>query len=514
MRQSHASERKDCIHSVLALALSAFNYIMPLPLCRTLPLFTMLIAVLGGCSSLDQRQGEVMSATTVTVPSTWSTSAPELRENQLTPDQLASWWRGLGDEQLTQLIDTALTAAPDVRSAQARLRQARAAHDLAVAELYPTSGASVGVTRSRTDTGAGGTGKTRSLYTAGFDASWEPSIFGRLRDAAEAAEADVAASSASLNATRASLAAEVALEYVTLRVSQQRLAIVRANVESQAETLQITEWREMAGLTTHLDVEQARTSLEQSRAALPSLEQARAGAEYRLAVLTGQPPGSLREPLHASRPLPAAPDGIAVGIPADTLRQRPDVHAAEATLRAEIARTAQSEAERYPTLNLSGSFGWQAFSLSALDGGNTLVRSLAASLTAPLFDAGRISSRIARQTAVQDQAFVAWESSLLTALEDVENAMTAYAQGRTRLDARRRAAEAAANAAELARTQYQAGLVDFQSVLDTQRTQLSAQDNQASAEADVLTAVIQLYKALGGGWTSTANTVTTEPSRS
>ena len=127
MRQSHASERKDCIHSVLALALSAFNYIMPLPLCRTLPLFTMLIAVLGGCSSLDQRQGEVMSATTVTVPSTWSTSAPELRENQLTPDQLASWWRGLGDEQLTQLIDTALTAAPDVRSAQARLRQARAA---------------------------------------------------------------------------------------------------------------------------------------------------------------------------------------------------------------------------------------------------------------------------------------------------------------------------------------------------------------------------------------------------
>ena len=474
----------------------------------------MLIAALGGCSSLDQRQSEVMAATTVAVPSTWSTSAPELRENQPGPDELAAWWRGLGDAQLTQLIDAALTAAPDVRSAQARLRQARATHDLAVAELYPTTGASVGVTRSRTDTGAGGTGKTRSVYTAGFDASWEPSIFGRQRDAADAAEADVAASEANLNATRASLAAEVALEYVTLRVSQQRLAIVRANVNSQAETLQITEWREMAGLVTYLDVEQARTSLEQSRAALPSLEEARAGAEYRLAVLTGRPPGSQREALREARPIPSAPEGIAVGIPADTLRQRPDVRAAEATLRAEIARTAESEAERYPSLNLNGSFGWQAFSLSALDGGNTLVRSLAAGLTAPLFDAGRISSRIARQTAVQEQAFVAWENALLTALEDVENAMTAYAQGRARLDARRRAANSAANAAELARTQYQAGLVDFQSVLDTERTKLTTQDNQASAEADVLTAVIQLYKALGGGWTPTTKTVITESSRS
>ena len=272
---------------------------------------------------------------------------------------------------------------------------------------------------------------------------------------------------------------------------------------SQTETLQITEWRELAGLTTRLDVEQARTNLEQSRAAIPSLETARAEAEHRLAILTGRAPGSLRDMLREARPLPTAPDEIAVGIPADTLRQRPDVRAAELTLRAEIARTAEKEADRYPSLTLDGTFGWKGAALSALGGGSNVVRSLAASLAGTLFDGGRITGRIDVQKAVQEQAFVAWEKAILTALEDVENAMTAYANGRTRVDARRKAATAAAQAAELAALQYRAGSADFQKVLETERTLLSAQDNLASAEADVLSAVIQLYKALGGGWTHT-----------
>jgi NodT family efflux transporter outer membrane factor (OMF) lipoprotein len=383
-----------------------------------------------------------------------------------------------------------------VRSGEARLRQARASRDLAVANLYPSLSASAGPTRSR----SGGTSQT--LYDAGFDARWEPSIFGGLTDAADAAQADAAAAQANLASIRASLAAEVALEYINLRLAQQRLAIVRANVVSQTETLRISEWREMAGLVTRLDVEQARANLEQSRATQPGLEVTRAGAEHRLSVLTGRAPGRLREILQEFRPLPAPPEGIAVGIPSDTLRQRPDVRAAEFALRAEIARTAQSEAERYPDLTLSGSFGWRAVSLSALGGSGSFAGSLAASLAASLFDAGRIESRVAAQTAVQEQAFIAWEKSLLVALEDVENALAAYAHGHERVDARRLAADAAANAAELARAQYQAGLVDFQRVLETERTRLSAEDSLASAEAEVLTAVVQLYKALGGGWTT------------
>lgn len=189
------------------------------------------------------------------------------------------------------------------------------------------------------------------------------------------------------------LVAETALNYVTLRAYQLRLGIARDNVDSQEETLQITEWRAQAGLATILDVEQARTSLEQSKASIPALEIGRAEAEHRLAVLTGQAPGALREQLATVRPLPRAPDEMTVGIPADTIRQRPDVRAAELTLRAEVARTAQRQTDRYPSLALSGSWGWQAFSVAALGGSDTLVRSLAGSLATTLFDGGRIRSR-------------------------------------------------------------------------------------------------------------------------
>jgi NodT family efflux transporter outer membrane factor (OMF) lipoprotein len=479
-----------------------------------LPLAAALVLALGGCaSSLDRRQEDVMAASTVTVPMTWLAASGGLREAALSPGELAAWWRQFGDATLERLVEAALEAAPDARIAQARLRQSRAMRDLAEANLYPSLGVSAGASRSRS------AGTSQTTYSAGFDASWEPAIFGSgLAEAAEAARAETQAALADLDSTRASLAAEVALEYVNLRAGQRRLAVVTANVESQAETLQITEWREMAGLVTRLDVEQARANLEQSRASLPSLQSSITEAANRLSVLIGQAPGRLLEDLGdaEAKPLPAAPDSIAVGIPADTLRQRPDVRAAEYTLRAEIARSMQSEAARLPSLSLSGSLGWRAGRISALDGAN-LVRSLAASLTAPLLDAGRIEARIAAQAAAQDQAFASWEKSLLTALEDVQNAMAAYANGRERLDARRRAAAAAAAAAELASAQYQAGLVDFQRVLETERTRLSAEDSLASAEADVLTAVVQLYKALGGGWShseSDSETASTEPSPS
>ncbi len=340
----------------------------------------------------------------------------------------------------------------------------------------------------------------RTAYRAGFDASLEPSIFGGLRDAADGATADVAAAEASLDSARASLAAEVALNYVNLRAAQQRLAIARANVASQAETVQITEWRALAGLATELDIDQARTTLEQTRSTIPSLESTRAEAENHLAVLIGRPAGSLRESLAEAKPLPKAPDAIAVGIPADALRQRPDVRAAEFTLQAEIARTAEREADRYPSLTLSGSFGWQAFSAAALGGADGVVSSLVGSVAQTLFDGGRITSRIAVQNAVQEQALIAYEKSLLTSFEDVENALTAYAVGRERVAARQKAAESARRANDLARTLYQAGAADFQKVLDTDRTRLTAEETLASADADLLTAVIQLYKALGGGW--------------
>ena len=487
----------------------------------------LLLLLLQGCASIDQRFAQIKAdspiVVSVSIPVTWSAGnaeRPGMTASPIDPKTsstatLAAWWRQFNDPQLDTLIDEAMRAAPDLRTARAKLRQSRANRDLAVANLYPSIGASASSSRAVTGINAGGTGATNTLYAAGFDASWEPSIFGGLRDAATGARADTEAMAATLESTQASLAAEVALNYVTLRASQQRLAIARANLASQRETLQITQWREMAGLATSLDVEQARTNAEQTRATIPSLETSRASAEHHLAILTGRAPGQLRDTWAAALPLPTAPATIAVGIPADALRQRPDIRAAELTLKAETARLAQREADRYPSLALSGSFGWQTFALHSLTGGSAnVVRSLAAELSTTLFDGGRIRSRIAAQSAAQEQALIAWEKSILTALEDVENALTAYAVGRERVDARRQAATAAGNAAQLARTQYQAGSADFQKVLETERTRLTAEDSLAAAEADVLTAVIQLYKALGGGWQPAATTDSPEDTNS
>lgn len=464
--------------------------------CCTWPAVLLATGLLGACIPL-----QILPAANtprVAAPATWSDGSRA--DAGGTPQHLADWWTQFGDAELDALMAETLAAAPDLRSAQARLRQARAGSALADANLLPSLGVSGSATRSRSGRDAGGSDTAQTRYAASFDASWEVPVFGGLRDAAAGARADAAAAAANLAAVQVSLAAEVALNYANLRAYQERLRIARANVASQEETLQITNWRAQAGLASSLDVEQARTNLEQSRASIPSLESGRAEAEHRLAVLTGQVPSALRERLATAQPLPTPPAAIAAGIPADTLRQRPDVRAAEFSLRAEIARTAERAADREPSLNLSGSLGWQAFDAAALGGSGSLVRSLAASLAANLFDGGRIRARFAAQDAVREQALVAYEKAILTALEDVENALVAYAVGHERVAARRRAAQAAGNAAQLARTQYRAGLVDFQKVLDTERTRLSAEDGLATAESDVLTATIKLYKALGGGW--------------
>ena len=460
--------------------------------------------LLGGCVQLETHSQVVKKSPQIAVPAAWSTSDIAINQQAKTSG-LAAWWHRLNDPLLDQLIAEAMASAPDLRTAQAQLRQARASSDLAGANLSPSLGVSASANRSRTGTTAGGTDAPQTLYAAGFDASWEPSIFGGLRDAAAGARADASAAAATLESTRVSLSAEVALNYVTLRAYQLRLSIARDNVTSQAETLQIAEWRAEAGLGTSLAVEQARTNLEQSKASIPSLESGRAEAEHRLALLAGQVPGALHERLLEPQPLPTPPNEVAVGIPADTIRQRPDVHAAELKLQAEVARSAQRQADRYPSLTLSGSLGWQAFSAAALGGGGSAVSSLAVNLAATLFDGGRIRSQIAVQNAVQEQALIAYEKSILTALEDVENALANYAAGRERVEARHRAAESARNAAQMARIQYEAGAVDFQTVLDTDRTRLTAEDGLASAEADLLTSVIALYKSLGGGWSADGN---------
>jgi NodT family efflux transporter outer membrane factor (OMF) lipoprotein len=400
-------------------------------------------------------------------------------------------------------MDQALEASPDLRKAQARLREARARRVVAGAAQYPNASAS-GSARRKQSAGNTGTGATSNQFSAGFDASWELDVFGGVRRGVEAAEADHESSEASLSETQVSLVAEVARSYFEVRSLQIRLGIARSNLTSQNETLQLTEFRAQAGLVSSQDVEQARSNREQTLAQIPSLETSLAEAEHRLDVLLGKIPGSLHARLGKGGELPTAPSQVAVGIPADTLRQRPDVRVAERKLAAETARVGVAEAARYPSFKLSGSIGVEALTQGAIGNSTSAFYSLLGGITAPIFYGGRLRAQVEVQDAVREQALVAYEQTVLGALQEVENALVTLAKNRDRAEALTRAVEAARNAALLARQRYGAGVIDFQSVLDTERSVLSLEDSLASTRADGVFALIRLYKVLGGGWSPQA----------
>jgi NodT family efflux transporter outer membrane factor (OMF) lipoprotein len=458
-----------------------------------------MLACLGltGCAAV----GPDFAPPATDVPAGWNrlepSDSPVARAEA--PGDLSQWWENLRDPLLSELVGEALQISPDLRSAQARLREARARRVVTAAGRYPSVTAFGSASRSGSSEQAG-SGDTSNFFSAGFDASWEIDVFGGVRRSVEAAEADLESTEASLENTRVSLAAEVALNYVEVRTQQTLIGIAQANLATQSETLQLTEWRAQAGLVSSQDVEQARSNREQTRALIPALETFLAEAEHRLDLLLGRAPGTLHARLAPAGALPAMPGAIAVGIPADTLRQRPDVRAAERALAAETARVGVAEAARYPAFNLSGSIGLEALTLGALGNSGAATSSLFAGVTGPIFDAGRLRAQVEIQDALREQALVAYEQALLTALQDVENALVALARNRERTEALANATESARNAAELARQRYSAGLIDFQSVLDSERSVLLLEESLASSRASGVLELVRLYKALGGGW--------------
>lgn len=440
----------------------------------------------------------------ITVPSAWSSTAPG--NVNASPEDLSKWWERLRDNTLTGLIGEALKRNTDVRTAQARLREARAQRNLAAANRFPSATVAGSAAGSKPKGSS-----TLGQYSANFDANWEADVFGAKRNALEAAKADVRTTEADLHETQVSLAAEVAVNYVQLRSYQARVDIARQNATSQAETLQLTEWREKAGLVSSVDVEQARTNLEQTRASIPSLETSIAESQHALATLLGLAPGALKQQLSGASPIPSVPDKLMVGIPANVLRRRPDVQAAEAKIVAETARLRQAEAGRFPSFSLNGSLSIEKLrggalgtvtggALAASSGGLSTISSFSASVLQTVFDRGRIRSQIDIQNAVQEQAVISYESTVLTALEDVENALVSFEKSHERLAALDAASTSARYAELLARDRYAAGLTDFTTVLDTERTVLTIEDSLAQTKGDRASALIQLYKALGGGW--------------
>jgi NodT family efflux transporter outer membrane factor (OMF) lipoprotein len=428
----------------------------------------------------------------VAVPAAWSAIDPSPSHD---PQSLANWWLRFDDALLGVLVTRALQANTSVRSAESALRQARALRDVTAAGLWPVLGSSAAARRSKS-----GTGDTTNNFTVGLDASWELDIFGANRSALSASEASTRASAASLGDVQVSIAAEVALAYIALRGNQARLAIAERNLASQQETLQITGWRLQAGLVSSLESEQAIGATEQTRARIPALQTGIEQSSHAIAVLTGQPPAALATLLATGGSLPQAPDDLVLSIPAEVLRQRPDVRAAEHRVTAAAAHLAQADAARLPSFKLGGSLGLAAMTLGTLGNSASVLRTLLASVSLPIFDGGALRAQVEAQQAALDQSILAYQATVLTALRDVEDALVALRGERERLARLGQAATAAGNAALMASQRYGSGLVDFQVVLETQRTRLAAEDSVASSGADLGADHVRLYKALGGGW--------------
>ena len=451
----------------------------------TLPL------LLCGCATL---LAPVASTPSVEVPASWSVAPATSGATSL-----VQWWTRFDDPLLTQLVQQALLANTSVASARAALHQARALREGAAAALGPRLGSAASLQRSARGT-AGGDTVLANSFQIGLDASWELDLFGANRSALDASEFALRASAASLGNAQVSVAAEVALNYITLRSTQLRQDIAERNLQSQRQTLQLTQWRLQAGLVTDTDVAQATAAVEQTSALLPGLRVTITQSGDALALLTGQAPAALTQSLAAPGPIPQASAELALGIPAHTLRQRADLRAAEHQVSAALSRVAQADAARWPSLGLGGSLGATAPTLGSLASRSSVLAALLGSVSLPLLDGGAAAAQVHAQQAALEQARVNWQATVLTALSEVEDALAALAGDRERLDHLVQAASAADKAALLARQRYDSGLVDFQTVLETQRTRLATNDSATSARASVSADQVRLYKALGGGW--------------
>ena len=410
--------------------------------------------------------------------------------------ELATWWRQFDDPLLTDLIARATAGNLQIAQSLARLAEAREARVQAGADLLPTLNGSAGAGQNVTR--AGGTSSSSTQLSVGADASWQADLFGGLRRGVEAARAEELASLFDLEGVRTSIAGEVATNYIDARLAQARLVIAHSTLSTQDDNLQIARWRVQAGLVSSLDVEQARAQRAQTAASIPGLETSYLQAVARLGTLTGQAPGALRGEMETAQPIPRGPEAIAVGIPADMLRRRPDVRSAERQLAAATARIGVAKAALFPALSISGNINTDAASIGNL--GSLLTGGLFATITHAIFDAGKRKSQVRSARAGADLAFANYKQTVLSGLEDVENAVQSLQAAKARQAQLAIAVEASNNAAVYARSQYRSGLIDFLSLLQSEQALLSARDQLASAEADQALALVRLYLALGGGW--------------
>lgn len=468
-------------------------------LCLAATLASTLATMFAGCTvGPNYHRPEVPMQNGWSGPTTRSSTQPTT-EPTLSADALRAWWSQFKDPHLESLIARSIDSNFDLQQATSRLRQARASRVGTATGFYPTLDVNGAYARSGGLSDNNLQGRHDS-YTANLNAAWEIDIFGGTRRAVEAADASVQAAVEDRRDVLVSLTAEVATNYVDLRTFQREIEIARGNLEIQRRTLDLTRQKLSVGFVGSLDVANAEASVASTLSAIPRLEASERQTMYTLAVLLGLPPAGLVEELSPHAAAPQAPRTIASGLPSDLLLRRPDVRRAEAQLHAATANVGVATADLFPRFALNGSLG-----TGQAQFGNVLRIanqnwSIGPSVSYPLFDAGRVRANIAIEQAISEQQLLAYKSTILTALQDVENALIAYDREIDRRSSLADAVTANQRAFNIATQLYSAGETDFLNVLTAQRSLFVAEDTLAQSDASLSTDLIALYRALGGGW--------------
>jgi len=463
---------------------------------------TAALVLLAGCTV-----GPNYQPPTVMTPAQWS--APLTNGISSQEPQAGAWWKCFHDLKLDSLIARAVATNLDLRIAEARVRQARAQLGFAQADYGPTVGASGSYSRQRQSENQPIMGDLsipssvpfeNDYYQAGFDASWEMDIFGGKRRAVQAATAELAAVKYGCRDVLVTLLSEVARNYAQTRGAQRQLAILKNQIRAQEETVAITQSRVEHGAATELDLQRALALLATIQSQAPPIETVIQTSIHRLGVLLAQPPNALQEELCATAPIPTAPPEVPIGLPSDLLLRRPDLSRAERQLAAETARIGQVKAELFPKFFLTGAAGLASVSASDFFSSASRMWSIGPTVQWRIFDSGRVRASLQAQTAVRDQVALSYEQVVLTSLEEVENALVAYAKEQEHRQLLERAVAANEKAEQLANQRYTKGLGDYLQLLDAQRSLYVSQDELVRSERAVTLNLVALYKALGGGW--------------
>ena len=452
-----------------------------------LPVLSIL--VVAGCTTVgpDYKKPE----TETKLPGQFNADDPAFKVGT---ENLEKWWELFGDKQLNDLIERAAKQNLDVRIALARVNEARARLGIVSSQRSPQVG--VGG-----DIGAGSSlagGDVNGRYQAGVDASWELDVWGKIKRQEEAATADFEATVEQQRDVAVSLYAEVASQYLEVRTSQERLSAAQRNLTLQKEILEITRNRFKTGISSRLDVAQAERILADSETLVPPLRIRLVRAINTLGVLLGRFPKELHAELRAPKAVPLPPEKVEIIVPANLVRQRPDIRAAERRLAAETARVGVAKADLYPQFSLGGSLGY-GNPIGAFNAGATNFF-LGPSMRWNVFDGGRVRNQIKVQDFRVEQSVLQYESTVLNALEEVESAMSDFLENRIRVQAFERAAKIAKEELQLALKLYKDGLVQFQNILDVERALFTLESRVSQARGTAATSMVRLYKAMGGGW--------------